>query len=569
MDILDRLFRNLNQREMKNRTTSIAALLFLAAIFINSDSANSQVNELWASRYNGTGNSADEVSRMVMDNSGNVYVTGRSRGTGLNNNFDYLTIKYNSSGDTLWVRRYDGMGAGTAIDEARDLVVDNNGFVYVTGFSVNALLYSDFLTIKYDSNGDTVWIRRYSYTNNSNDAAYSLAIDVSGYVYVTGSSDGDYLTLCYDASGVFQWSSKYNGPGNDQDIARKIIYAHGGLFVTGTSRNTFNSSTSVDYATIYYNTSGDSLWVRRYNGPGDNYDEPTAIAAGPSGSIYITGFSRNNSFASSADYLTIKYDLSGDSLWVRRYDSPSNHQDEARDIAIDGSGNVYVTGSSTAVGTFSDYATIKYSSSGEQQWVSCYHGPFNLSNDYAHSIAVDGNGYVYVTGGSVYTSLSTTDIVTIKYNSDGVQQWLISYDGPANSGDAGYQIEVDENDFIYVSGNSTGVGSGSDYVTIKYDKKTGISLNSNETPDKFELYQNYPNPFNPTTVIRFSILKPAIVDLRIFDAIGREIDNPVSGKLNPGSYTYKWNAGNLPSGVYFYRLESDGYNETKKLILEK
>ena len=382
--------------------------------------ADAQLNELWVSRYDGTAGSGDEFRAMAVDNLGNVYVTGKSFGPG--GNRDYATIKYNPSGDSVWVRRYDGGGAGNRIDEASDIKVDNLGNVYVTGSSGGLDFTSDFLTIKYDSNGDTVWTRRYSHSTGSNDNANSLAIDEMGFVYVTGRTNGDYLTVAYDASGLLQWASTYNGLGNDRDIARKIIYKSGSLYVTGTSRNTFNSSTSADYTTIKYNTSGDSAWVQRYNGPGDNYDEPTSIAVDSMGNIYVTGFSRNTSVGSSSDYLTIKYNAFGDSLWVARYDGPLSGMDEANDIAVDNAGNVYVTGSS--VGTFSDYVTIKYNSSGDSLWVARYHGPFNTSNDYGHSVALDGTGSVYVTGGSQVSSISTTDVVTIKYNSSGVQQWL-------------------------------------------------------------------------------------------------------------------------------------------------
>src|SRR5690606_17351061 len=135
------------------------------------------------------------------------------------------------------------------VDEANDIAVDANGNVYVTGFSTGMDMTSDILTIKYNSNGDTVWVKRYSFTNGSNDIGNSITIDELGNVYVTGSSGGDYVTLMYDAAGIFQWASRYNGPGNDFDSGLEILYSSGILYVTGISRNTFNSSTSVDWAT--------------------------------------------------------------------------------------------------------------------------------------------------------------------------------------------------------------------------------------------------------------------------------------------------------------------------------
>src|SRR4030066_122416 len=93
-------------------------------------SSGQGVYEAWVASYNGPGNYDDYASALAVDASGNVYVTGRSwSGT----SYDYATIKYDSNGDTLWVRRYNGPGNG--FDEAIALAVDNSGNVYVTGHS--------------------------------------------------------------------------------------------------------------------------------------------------------------------------------------------------------------------------------------------------------------------------------------------------------------------------------------------------------------------------------------------------------------------------------------------------
>jgi len=97
---------------------------------------------------------------------------------------------------------------------------------------------------------------------------------------------------------------------------------------------------------------------------------------------------------------------------------------------------------------------------------------------------------------------------------------------------------------------------------------TGVN-EGNELPNKFNLSQNYPNPFNPSTTISFSLTLKSYVSLKVFDALGREVSILVSKELTAGSYSQQWNAGNLPSGVYFYRLQAGNYSETRKLILLK
>jgi hypothetical protein len=120
--------------------------------------------------------------------------------------------------------------------------------------------------------------------------------------------------------------------------------------------------------------------------------------------------------------------------WVRRYNGPGNGQDSATAMAVDSTGNVYVTGASSGSGTDLDYATIKYNSAGQQQWVARYNGPGN-STDVAFAIAVDGVGNVYVTGTSVGSDIFG-DYATIKYNSAGQRQWVARYNGSNTTGRA-------------------------------------------------------------------------------------------------------------------------------------
>jgi hypothetical protein len=97
----------------------------------------------------------------------------------------------------------------------------------------------------------------------------------------------------------------------------------------------------------------------------------------------------------------------------------------------------------------------------------------------------------------------------------------------------------------------------------------GVQNISTEVPAKYSLSQNYPNPFNPTTNIKFDIVKSGFVSLKIYDLSGREISNLVSEKLGVGSYKYSFDGAALSSGIYFYTLKTDGFTETKKMMLIK
>ena len=110
-------------------------------------------------------------------------------------------------------------------------------------------------------------------------------------------------------------------------------------------------------------------------------------------------------------------------------------------------------------------------------------------------------------------------------------------------------------------------------LNISYNYPIGIQPISTEVPEKFSLHQNYPNPFNPETKIRFEIPNvgtvPRTVRLIIYDALGREISTLVNEQLKAGVYEVSWNAANYPSGVYFYKLETENFSESKKMILIK
>src|SRR5262249_3727867 len=151
------------------------------------------------------------------------------------------------------------------------------------------------------------------------------------------------------------------------------------------------SGSGEDYATIKYSGAGASLWTNRYHGPGYGDNAAAAMTVDASGNVVVTGYS----YASNgyADYATIKYSNTGVPLWTNRYDGPAHNTEEAHAVGVDGGGNVFVTGQSWNGGSYG-YATVKYSSAGQQLWVRRY----DDSGGRAYALAVDGSGNVVVAG---------------------------------------------------------------------------------------------------------------------------------------------------------------------------
>lgn len=426
---------------------------------------DSSGRQVWTTRYNGEANGDDFASAICVDFFGNVYVTGSS--IGLNTGFDYATVKYDSAGVEQWVARYNGPGIDWNWDQAKDVAVDNAGNVYVTGRSWGSSTDYDYATVKYNPNGIQQWVARYNgpaHWWDASDEAIALVVDGQSNVYVTGTSygldtDDDYSTIKYDSDGVQLWVARFDNNRNSELAKALTIDDSGNIYVTGESW--------FDYATVKYNSQGIQEWVAYYITPRFLWNRAYALAVDASGNVYVTGESRGSE--TSSDYATIKYDSSGVQQWVAKYNGPENSLDYAYDLIVDTFGNVYVTGESVGLDKMYDYATIKYNSEGAQQWVLRYNGPGN-GNDHATAMAMDEWGNIYVTGKS-WDPVTASDYVTVKYDSKGIQLWAVRDSGPGNSLDYAYKLVIDKSGDVYVTGYSECLSTGRDYTTVKYNSK--------------------------------------------------------------------------------------------------
>ena len=443
----------------------------LLAIFISGASflaVNAQINIQWQTRYSSAGTNIDRAEDMVLDGAGNVYVTGL--GQGVSGNFDYVTIKYDAVGTEIWRTEYNG--TGNSLDEAHAIAVDPSGNVYVTGWSYGgAGTGYDYATVKYNSTGVQQWASRYTNVAGGTDEAWDIDVDNVGNVFVTGSSDGAgtnsaATTVRYNSAGVQQYANRFEGVGTsiDAGFAIYVDSLTGTAYVTG---YTFQSAAAdFDYITLKYNLAGVQQWATQYNSPDGNYDEARAIAVDASGNVYVTGYSQTL-VLTNYDYATVKYNSAGVQQWQVRYNGTGNDYDRANAIALDAAGNVYVTGKSVGVGsTAEDAFTIKYDNSGVSQWTARYNGAAN-GYDEAKALAVDTSGNVYITGYS-YSSGSNNDYLTIKYDASGTQEWITKYNGTANNTDQAAAIAVDAIGNVFITGLSKGAGSNEDFETIKY-----------------------------------------------------------------------------------------------------
>lgn len=307
---------------------------------------------------------------LAVDNQGNVYVTGSSVGHGddILVGYDYLTIKYYPNGDTAWTRRYDWTGRW--LDCPYGLALDDLGNAYITGIACDTSFSNCvYITIKYLSNGITAWTSKY----NDGFWAHNIAVDFVGNVYVTGEDDDvNFATVKYDKSGNQLWARKYSKPGYAENIALAVVVNDNqNAYVTGYSRESWYIPFNCEYTTIKYDPSGNQVWLKTY-GTLDSDDEPRAMAGDRFGNVYVTGvtgYSWNNGYTDNC--CTIKYDSSGNQVWIQIYDSLGLN-DEAKAIAVDDSGNVYIAGYSNHDDGNPewgrDYLVIKYTQNLRGDW---------------------------------------------------------------------------------------------------------------------------------------------------------------------------------------------------------
>lgn len=559
---------------------------------------NSSGDSVWVSRIGFDGRS------IKVDGSGNVYVAGADTGGA-------ALFKFDPSGNLLWEKQYAGPGQ---FDYFTDLEIDASGNLCVTGFSLD--IGFDLVAAKYDPSGNELWFYRDVLPGNFDVFAVPvLSIDPSDNIFLAyvamineKTFDMDYLTVKLNSAGSEQWKRTYDGGASLFDGPNAIDADNSGnVGVTGGISDT---DTSFAYGTIKYNSAGDLQWSRKYD---YSLSGAMDIEFDNSGNAFITGQAGEENPPWYGDYVTIKYDVNGDSLWVRKYAGIINSGDAGKSLALDAANNVYVTGISSSLNDlYWDLAIVSYTSSGTERWVTRYSRCDSCDN-YLYHIAVDipvaegGPGKIY-TAGFTFDPSAYQDITTLKFiqddplpvdlnsftsavsNNDVTLYWTTSNE--INNSRFDIERKLSQTNQWSQIGFVNGTGSSSEPVdysftdqglnTGKYNYRLKqIDLNGSYeyhylsgevsigVPDKFSLSQNYPNPFNPATTIQYSIAESRFVTLKIYDILGNEVASLVNETIEPGNYKIKFDGSNLSSGIYLYKIIAGKFSETKRMTLIK
>lgn len=396
---------------------------------------------------------------LAVSGDGEVAVTRVTRGDS-HKDHHWFTTKMANDGLVLWQEKFDGPANGS--DRALGLVIDRDGNVAVTGTSVTA---------KYAAgDGTLLWKKR---------QAELIGVDGNDNVILVGSDWGESLYDLwihkYSPAGDLLWEQHYEMPRALYDQPVKLIVDRdGNLILTGWSyRRQTDARYVSDYFTAKYSgQDGTLIWERFYNGPGDGEDRASAAAIDHEGNVIVTGSAVANPTNGTTIYYTSKYaGTDGTLMWGKEYHGPTNTSDSAKAIAVDGNGNVIVTGSAHN-GRNTDYATVKYAAAdGALVWERRFNGPGSNSDDEPTAVTVDANGDVFLTGLSLGTD-RISEFYTAKYRAaDGALVWENRYVAPEDGGCNRPLIVLHGDGNPIISGDANG-----SYYTAKYSSAEGAVI---------------------------------------------------------------------------------------------
>lgn len=528
------------------------------------------INSQWVANYgfkSGDVNFASSKGNAVVCEGNFSYVTGYTQESATGN--DIVTIKYNSQGDTVWVRSYNG--TANSDDEGFGICVDDNDNIYVTGYAQNTGRSKDAVILKYSKQGNLLWARSFSVTTNAVvDKGVAIAVDNRDDIYVTGYTTGtdgntDIFTMKIDRSGDILWTAIEDGSSN--------LNAEGTSIAIDKDRNVLvcgfitASGTNTDIAVIKYSRNGVQRWMKTVDGGAGQEDKAWGIVVDESDNAYITGYITNSD--GNTDTYTARISTSGNIVWSKTYNGNGNENDKAWGIVVDEDKDVFITGETeNAVGNV-NYLTIKYDRQGTSEWVKVYNGTGD-DEDVATAISLFRNNIV-ITGRSFGTE-NNFDYATVRYKKNNGNQLEVNrYSMNEYTNDLATDVST-KGGTVVVTGYSELImdnAAGSSYISTVSPGWTSDLESISEIPAGYSLHQNFPNPFNPVTSIQFDLAAVSIVKLTVFDVLGKEVSVLINQQLDAGNHKITFNAEKLASGIYFYKLEAGSFNDIKKMTLVK
>ena len=536
-------------------------LILLLSFLTNS--TFSQIDTAWIRTWDSQ--QWDQAEAITTDESNNIYVAGWSYEW--NTNEDFIFAKYDPNGNLVWsrIRNY------TSGDQATKILYDHQGHIYVAGF-VNGSYSTTggaLCLMKYSTDGDSIW--EFVDFNTSVAQVSAMEMDHDGNIILAGFDGGTlgsavFVTIKVDPQGNELWYQTFNnnGPNESNRIYGMCIDAANNIYVTGVCDEWTYFAT--DIFTIKYAPNGDTLWVRQFDSPANNYDAGWKVLIDQDNNLIVGGQVGTTSPAQT-DYVILKYDTAGTLLYSKYFNYPGPQSfDIFQDLLLDDSGNIYLLGNSSTNNAQNTVRMelIKFNTNGDTVWTARWG---NASGYEPREMVMDAQNNIYITG-FYYDSNTNTGYngFTISYDMNGHERWENIYTDTANSEQELYALALDSNNDLIVTGR-THSSSVFDFVTIKYANSTSGVPVLPEIQSELSLHCD-PNPVSSISVIYFSLNNDAETYFRVLDLDGREIRRIQTGNHLAGSYSILLNANGIAEGVYFIQMISGNQTIQKKIIVE-
>jgi hypothetical protein len=493
---------------------------------------NADGDSLWSRTYGGP--DGDGAWRIAKSSDGGYILVGVTSSYGAGGDDVYL-IKTDVNGDTLWTKTFGGTepDGGTFVCQT-----DDGGYI-ITGYtaSFGAGDY-DLWLLKTDQNGDSLWSRTYG------GGTWSAGISVhelsNGDFTVIGATDeygagaNDAWMIRTDASGDSLWSNTYGGSLDDNVWWGQQTTDQGYVFVGSTE--SFGGG-AMDIWLVKTDANGNEEWSTTFGESGDEWSY--SVCQTTDGGYFIGGV-KGTYFLTEGDAWLIR--LEGE---PPLYEITLDPHDPPIIIPLEGGSFIFdvtVINNSISAETFDAWINVELPSSFELTVL----GPIELTMDAGDTLTRERTqvvpatapagayNYIGFVGDHAGWEIVNTDAFTFTKEEED-DQWT-GFEGWFNSGEP---------------------FPGEDPIAVK------------AAPDEFALLGAHPNPFNLLTTISFSLPDNAHVTLTVYDPLGRLVTTLVSGHRIAGHHQVTFDAGDLPSGIYFYRLEAGDYTAVNKMVLMK
>ncbi|MDD5087635.1 MAG: T9SS type A sorting domain-containing protein [bacterium] len=465
--------------------------------------------------------------------------------------------------DTLWTRTY----GGSDYDRAHSVQqTTDRGYIiagYTSSFGTGGY---DMYLVKTNSQGDTLWTRMYG--GSDDEEAYSVqqtsdgGYVVAGWTDSFGAGEDDFYLVKTNSQGDSLWTRTYGG-GNVEEAFSIEQTTDGGNVVAG--RTMSFGAGYYDFYVVKTDNLGDTLWTRTYGG--SSWDWAYSVQQTEDGGYIVAGHTESFG-AGSTDIYMVKVDSLGDTLWTRTYGG--SDWDDVFSVQQTTDGGYVVAGYTYSFVTGSeDFYLVKTNSQGDTLWTRTYGGS---NGEEAFSVRQTADGGYIVAGSTTSFGLGTPTWVNswlVKTNSQGDTFWTRTYGGDRD--DRAFSVQPTADGGYIIAGATMSFGAGQ---TDFYLVKTGPDQLDAEpisviAPKEYVLHPNFPNPFNATTQIGYELPKASRVTLAVFNLLGEEVASLVDEVQAAGMHTVVFEGSGLASGVYLYRMQTDGFVQTRKMVLLK